>query len=54
MATSGRDDDTGLMSSAGLVRYFDAEDESFSLNPLTILLAGLLFSLMAAVPGLLF
>lgn len=53
MATSGRDDDTGLMSSAGLVRYFDAEKDSFTLNPLSILLAGVLFSLLAAVPGLL-
>ena len=36
--------DSGLMSSAGLVRYFDAEDSSaLKLDPRTVIAFGVLF-----------
>ncbi|MFW5938067.1 MAG: preprotein translocase subunit Sec61beta [Halanaeroarchaeum sp.] len=40
----------GLMSSAGLVRYFDAEDQNaIKLDPKTILGFGLFFGILVQV-----
>jgi len=40
-------DSSGLMSSAGLVRYFDAEDRNaIRMDPRTVLAFGVLFGLM--------
>jgi preprotein translocase subunit Sec61beta len=44
----------GLMSSAGLVRYFDAEDRNaFAFDPRTILAFGVLFGVLVQVLNLL-
>jgi preprotein translocase subunit Sec61beta len=41
------DDSGGLMSSAGLVRYFDAEDRNaIHIDPRTVLAFGALFGFM--------
>ncbi|MFB6361362.1 MAG: preprotein translocase subunit Sec61beta [Halobacteriales archaeon] len=40
-------DSSGLMSSAGLVRYFDAEDRNaIRMDPRTVLAFGVLFGLL--------
>jgi preprotein translocase subunit Sec61beta len=42
--------DSGLMSSAGLVRYFDAEDRNaIRVDPKTIVAFGVLFGLLVQV-----
>jgi preprotein translocase subunit Sec61beta len=42
--------DSGLMSSAGLVRYFDAEDRNaIRIDPKTIVAFGVLFGLLVQV-----
>ena len=44
----------GLMSSAGLVRYFDSEDRNaFAFDPRTILAFGVLLGVMVQVLNLL-
>lgn len=41
---SSGDNSGGLMSSAGLVRYFDAEDHNaLTINPKTVVAGGVLF-----------
>jgi preprotein translocase subunit Sec61beta len=50
---SGSQDSSGLMSSAGLVRYFDAED-SIEINPKSILSICILLSLLAGGLNLVF
>jgi len=43
-------DSGGLMSSAGLVRYFDAEDNNtIRIDPRTIVAFGMLFGLLMLV-----
>ena len=43
-------DDSGLMSSAGLVRYFDAEDSNaIRIDPKTIVAFGALFGVLVMV-----
>mgnify|MGYP000507147308 CR=1 FL=1 len=43
-------DGGGLMSSAGLVRYFDAEDRnSITIDPRTIVAFGILFGALVLV-----
>jgi preprotein translocase subunit Sec61beta len=43
-------DSGGLMSSAGLVRYFDAEDQNtIRIDPRTIVATGVLFGLLMLV-----
>ncbi|WP_299333637.1 preprotein translocase subunit Sec61beta [Haloplanus sp.] len=43
----------GLMSSAGLVRYFDAEDRNaIRINPKTIVAFGVLFGVLVQVLNL--
>ncbi|GCF14217.1 preprotein translocase subunit Sec61beta [Haloarcula sp. S1AR25-5A] len=43
-------DGGGLMSSAGLVRYFDAEDQNtIRIDPRTIVATGVLFGLLMLV-----
>jgi preprotein translocase subunit Sec61beta len=40
----------GLMSSAGLVRYFDAEDRNaIRIDPKTVVASGLLFGVLVLV-----
>jgi preprotein translocase subunit Sec61beta len=40
----------GLMSSAGLVRYFDAEDRNaIRIDPKTVVASGLLFGVLVMV-----
>jgi preprotein translocase subunit Sec61beta len=42
--------DSGLMSSAGLVRYFDAEDQNtIRIDPRTIVAGGALFGFLILV-----
>ncbi|WP_053948936.1 preprotein translocase subunit Sec61beta [Halolamina sediminis] len=42
--------DGGLMSSAGLVRYFDAEDRNaIRMDPRTVVAAGTLFGILVLV-----
>jgi len=44
----------GLMSSAGLVRYFDAEDRnSLAIDPRTIIASGILFGVAVQVLNIL-
>ncbi|MFB6087559.1 MAG: preprotein translocase subunit Sec61beta [Haloarculaceae archaeon] len=44
------DDSGGLMSSAGLVRYFDAEDKNaIRLDPRTVVAGGAFFGLLVLV-----
>jgi len=44
------DDSGGLMSSAGLVRYFDAEDSNaIRIDPKTIVAFGALFGVLVLV-----
>jgi preprotein translocase subunit Sec61beta len=44
------DDGSGLMSSAGLVRYFDAEDSNaINIDPKTIVAFGALFGVLVLV-----
>ncbi|GGK54651.1 MULTISPECIES: preprotein translocase subunit Sec61beta [Haloarcula] len=43
-------DSGGLMSSAGLVRYFDAEDQNtVRIDPRTIVATGVMFGLLMLV-----
>ena len=45
----------GLMSSAGLVRYFDAEDRNaIRIDPRTVVAFGLLFGLFVLILGFAF
>ncbi|QCJ47082.1 MULTISPECIES: preprotein translocase subunit Sec61beta [Haloprofundus] len=47
------DNSGGLMSSAGLVRYFDAEDRNaIRMNPKTVVAFGLLFGIGVLVLNL--
>lgn len=49
MASKGSDTNQGgLMSSAGLSTYYDSEEEKISINPKTILLLGILISIVVA------
>jgi preprotein translocase subunit Sec61beta len=51
---SGRQNSGGLMSSAGLVRYFDAEDRNaVRLDPKTIVAFGVLFGVLVQILNLL-
>lgn len=43
----------GLMSSAGLMTYYDAEEQHFAIDPKTILLFGIFISLMLAAVNIL-
>ncbi len=50
---SGSDNSGGLMSSAGLVRYFDSEDRNaFAFDPKTILAFGVLLGVAVIVLNL--
>jgi len=43
-------DDSGLMSSAGLVRYFDAEDRNaIRIDPKTVVAFGAMFGVLILV-----
>lgn len=45
----------GLMSSAGLVRYFDTEDRNaIRLNPKTVVAFGVLFGILVQILSLAF
>lgn len=45
----------GLMSSAGLVRYFDAEDRNaIRIDPKTVVAFGLLFGIFVLILGFAF
>jgi preprotein translocase subunit Sec61beta len=51
---SSGENDGGLMSSAGLVRYFDAEDNNaIRIDPRTVVASGALFGLVILVLNLL-
>lgn len=48
--SGSKDDDSGLMSSAGLVRYFDAEDKSTpTIDPRTVMAVALLIGFIVIV-----
>ncbi|MFB6135701.1 MAG: preprotein translocase subunit Sec61beta [Halobacteriaceae archaeon] len=52
MSSSGQNSG-GLMSSAGLVRYFDAEDRnSIAFSPQTVVAFGILFGVLVLVLNL--
>jgi len=42
----GRRKEQGLMSSAGLMRYYDVEESAVKLSPKTVLLAGILLGVV--------
>ena len=42
----GRSEERGLMSSAGLMRYYDVEESAVKVSPKTILLAGILLGVV--------
>lgn len=44
--TAGGGDDRGLMSSAGLMRYYDTEESSVKVSPKTILLIGVFIGIL--------
>jgi len=47
---SGSSNDSGLMSSAGLVRYFDAEDSNaVRFDPRTVIAFGAMFGFLVLV-----
>lgn len=51
---SGSESGTGLMSSAGLVRYFDAEDRNaIRIDPKTVMAFGVLFGVLIQLLNLL-
>lgn len=55
MGMSGSSDGGGLMSSAGLVRYFDAEDSNaIRIDPKTIIVGGAFFGILIQVLNLVF
>jgi len=37
---------TGLVSSAGLMRYYDVEESAIKVSPMTIILIGILFGIL--------
>ncbi|MEA1907640.1 MAG: preprotein translocase subunit Sec61beta [Euryarchaeota archaeon] len=41
----------GLMSSAGLMRYYDADESAIRLNPKTVLIVGVVFGILAIALG---
>jgi preprotein translocase subunit Sec61beta len=52
---SGSSDGGGLMSSAGLVRYFDAEDtNAIRIDPRTVVAIGAFFGLLVQIMNALF
>jgi preprotein translocase subunit Sec61beta len=52
---SGSSDGGGLMSSAGLVRYFDAEDtNAIRIDPRTVVAVGAFFGLLVQIMNALF
>lgn len=52
MSASG-ENQAGLMSSAGLVRYFDSEeDRGYKINPKTCLIASVLFGILVRAAAL--
>lgn len=54
MASKGSDTNQGgLMSSAGLMRYYDAEEEQFATDPKTVLLLGVLITVLVASANIL-
>ena len=42
----GRGEERGLMSSAGLMRYYDVEESAVKLSPKTILLIGVVIAVV--------
>jgi len=51
---SSGENDGGLMSSAGLVRYFDAEDSNaVRIDPRTVIASGVLFGVLIMVLNIL-
>ncbi|MGB7532776.1 MAG: preprotein translocase subunit Sec61beta [Halobacteriota archaeon] len=42
----GRGEERGLMSSAGLMRYYDVEESSVKFSPKTVLLIGVFIGVM--------
>lgn len=42
----GRSEERGLMSSAGLMRYYDVEESAVKLSPKTILLIGVVIGVV--------
>ena len=45
----GREEERGLMSSAGLMRYYDVEESTIRLSPKTIVLLGVLVGVAVLV-----
>ncbi|MCK4459279.1 MAG: preprotein translocase subunit Sec61beta [Methanosarcinales archaeon] len=41
----------GLMSSAGLMRYYDADESAVRLNPKTVMIVGVVFGILAVALG---
>lgn len=42
----GKAEERGLMSSAGLMRYYDVEESALKLSPKTVLLAGIFIAVV--------
>ena len=41
----------GLMSSAGLMRYYDADESAVRFNPKTVIIIGVIFGILAITLG---
>ena len=41
-----RAEGTGLVSSAGLMRYYDVEESAIKVSPMTVILIGILFGIL--------
>ena len=41
----------GLMSSAGLMRYYDADESAVRFNPKTVIIIGVVFGILAVALG---
>ena len=50
----GREEERGLMSSAGLMRYYDVEESTVRLSPKTIVLLGVFVGVAVLVLQILF
>jgi preprotein translocase subunit Sec61beta len=44
----------GLMSSAGLMRYYDADESAVRFDPKTVIIIGVIFGILAVMLGFIY
>ncbi len=44
----------GLMSSAGLMRYYDADESAVRFDPKTVIIIGVIFGILAITLGIIY